>query len=154
MKIYLDMDGTIADTYAVNDWLDCLLNEDVTPYEQAKPMCSPQKLALRLRRLKERGFSIGIVTWMSKANPSKAFQMRTRRTKLKWLKENIPFEFDEFHCQKYGEDKGKWNDGEQNYLIDDVLDIPFSNGLVIPTESMYYATEGVLDALDYISILD
>lgn len=154
MKIYLDMDGTIADTYSTHDWLDYLLNEDTTPYAVAKPMCNPQRLAQMLQWFRTRGFTIGIVTWMSKANPSKAFQMRTRRTKLKWLKENIPFEFDEFHCQKYGEDKGKWNKGEQSFLVDDVFDIPFSNGIVIPTESRYYATRGVLDALERITIYD
>ena len=38
MKIWLDMDGTIADLYAVDNWLDMLRAYDATPYVKAKPM--------------------------------------------------------------------------------------------------------------------
>ena len=39
MTIYLDMDGTIADLYGVEDWLKKLRAEDSSPYEEAEPMC-------------------------------------------------------------------------------------------------------------------
>ena len=35
--IFFDMDGTIADLYGVENWLDYLIASDVLPYEIAKP---------------------------------------------------------------------------------------------------------------------
>ena len=35
-KIYFDMDGTIADLYGVDNWLEMLINEDATPYRVAR----------------------------------------------------------------------------------------------------------------------
>ena len=40
MRIWLDMDGTIADLYAVENWLPMLQAHNPTPYEQAKPLVS------------------------------------------------------------------------------------------------------------------
>ena len=36
--LVFDMDGTIADLYGVNGWLEMLRNEDALPYEIAKPL--------------------------------------------------------------------------------------------------------------------
>lgn len=150
MKLFLDMDGTIANTYDVSGWLDCLLNEDTSPYYEAKPLCDGKALAEVLQAFQDKGCTVGIVSWMSKANPSKAFKMRTRRTKKEWLKRHIPFAFDEIHIQNYGENKGKWNNGQESYLVDDVFDIPFKGGKVIPTECEGRNIHGVLDALEYL----
>ena len=38
MTIWFDMDGTIADLYGVDGWLDNLINEDTRPYDIAKPL--------------------------------------------------------------------------------------------------------------------
>ena len=38
--ICFDMDGTLADLYGVQDWLDYLIEEDETPYLIAEPMCN------------------------------------------------------------------------------------------------------------------
>ena len=40
----MDMDGTIADTYNVPDWLDQLRNESVKPFEMAEPLVSESTL--------------------------------------------------------------------------------------------------------------
>ena len=37
-KIWFDMDGTIADLYGVENWLDYLLNGDAFPYKAAAPL--------------------------------------------------------------------------------------------------------------------
>jgi hypothetical protein len=42
--VLLDMDGTIADTYNVPDWLDQLRNESVKPFEMAEPLVSESTL--------------------------------------------------------------------------------------------------------------
>ena len=40
---YFDMDGTIADFYGVDNWLDYLTNYDTYPYRSARPMFSPSE---------------------------------------------------------------------------------------------------------------
>ena len=45
MTIYFDMDGTIADLYGVENWLDYLINSDATPYKVAKPLINLNSLA-------------------------------------------------------------------------------------------------------------
>ena len=40
--IYLDMDGTIADLYAVPNWLKMLRAENPAPYIQAEPLAAVQ----------------------------------------------------------------------------------------------------------------
>ena len=34
--IYFDMDGTIANLYGVDGWLDMIINRDATPYKVAE----------------------------------------------------------------------------------------------------------------------
>ena len=46
--IIFDMDGTIADLYSVNNWLDKLRAFDVTPYKNAKPLYDMEILKLVL----------------------------------------------------------------------------------------------------------
>ena len=53
--IYLDMDGTIADLYAVTNWLKMLRAENPTPYIQAEPLVRLSALARHLNRLKRNG---------------------------------------------------------------------------------------------------
>ena len=64
--IYFDMDGTIADLYAVSGWLEMLRAYDETPYEQAQVMLNMAQLARALNKLKAQGYVIGIVSWLSK----------------------------------------------------------------------------------------
>lgn len=40
IKVCLDMDGTIADLYGYPDWLECIQNEDPTPYRECLPLGS------------------------------------------------------------------------------------------------------------------
>ena len=55
MKIWFDMDGTIADLYGVKNWLDRLRAYDPKPYEEAEPLCSMKALAKLLNALQRRG---------------------------------------------------------------------------------------------------
>ena len=61
--IYFDMDGTIANLYAVLGWLEMIMAEDTTPYTLAKPMLKMNVLAKVLNNLKAKGFKVGIVSW-------------------------------------------------------------------------------------------
>ena len=57
MKICFDMDGTIADLYGVDGWLNYLIAEDIRPYKEAKPIVNMNVLARRLNALQRAGHS-------------------------------------------------------------------------------------------------
>ena len=54
--IVFDMDGTIADLYGVEGWLDMLRAEDATPYRQAKPIYDMDMLNDLIDILKNMGY--------------------------------------------------------------------------------------------------
>ena len=65
--IYFDMDGTIADLYGVENWLDYLVNSKTKPYREATPLVNMRKLGRLLNTLQSIGYHIGIVSWLSKS---------------------------------------------------------------------------------------
>lgn len=67
--IFFDMDGTIADLYGVENWLDYLINADALPYEIAKPLIRLSALAKILNRLQKQGYKIGVISWLAKTAP-------------------------------------------------------------------------------------
>lgn len=66
MTIWFDMDGTIANLYGVDGWLEMLRAGDATPYRIARPLVNLQALARVLNRLQRNGYEIGIISWLSK----------------------------------------------------------------------------------------
>ena len=58
MKICFDMDGTIANLYGVENWLEYLIAEDVKPYAEAKVMLNMNSLARLLNNLQKKGNEI------------------------------------------------------------------------------------------------
>ena len=66
MTIYFDMDGTIADLYSVDDWLDKLRDENATPYIEAGTLLNMARLARLLNQLQDDGYTIGIISWLSR----------------------------------------------------------------------------------------
>ena len=101
--LVFDMDGTIADFYGVEGWLNDLEAESTRPYEEALPLYDVNYLNSLIERLKMVGWKIIITTWLSK-NGTKEFNDRTRNAKLKWL-EKYRFPYDEIHLVKYGTTK-------------------------------------------------
>jgi hypothetical protein len=115
-KIVLDMDGTIANLYGVEGWLDMLLAKDTTPYEIADPIYEMDELNKCLIDLKNVGFQVAIVSWCAK-NGDAEYNLRTKKAKIQWLKKyNVPV--DEIHIVKYGTPKSFCIEGEA-ILIDD-----------------------------------
>ena len=103
--IYFDMDGTIADFYGVDGWLDCLMNNDVKPYKVAKPLINMSALARRLNKLQREGWHIGIVSWLSKSG-NEVFNTQTTITKMEWLHRHLPsVNWDEYNFLNYGTPK-------------------------------------------------
>ena len=115
-NIYFDLDGTLADLYGINNWLDYLLNEDAFPYLKAEPMVNLSLLVRTLHRLQNKGFHIGIISWLSK-NATIEYEDSVRKAKLYWIKKHMPsMVFDEIHIIPYGTPKGSMGYG---YLFDD-----------------------------------
>ena len=121
MKINLDMDGTITNLYGVQNWLDYLIAEDVTPYAIAKPLLRLCTLARILNRLQAKGYEIGIISWLSK-NGTEDYNNRVTETKLKWLKQHLPsVAWDSIIIIPYGTPKEKYCYSENDILFDDEL---------------------------------
>lgn len=103
--IYFDMDGTIADLYGVDGWLEMLRAYDETPYEQAKVMLNMSHLARLLNALQKQGYKIGIVSWLSKC-PQPAFDLFVVNAKYGWLHKHLKsVHFDEIRIVAYGTPK-------------------------------------------------
>ena len=98
-----DMDGTIADLYAVNGWLEQLRAYNPNPYRVAEPMWDMVELARVINEIQSVGVKIVIITWASK-DSTREYDMAVRQAKLDWLEE-MGFPYDFFHCVKYGTTK-------------------------------------------------
>lgn len=105
--IYFDMDGTIADLYAVNGWLEMLRALDPTPYEQAKPLVNMSRLARYIHKAQRMGVEVGIVSWLSK-EPDPEYDLAVIEAKKAWLKAHLPsVTFDEIAIVAHGTPKSE-----------------------------------------------
>lgn len=116
--IFFDMDGTIADLYSVPNWLDKILLEDEAPYRVAEPMVDMKELKKICLQLKDKGYKIGIITWLSK-NATKEYKNKVRKAKKEWLKKHFNLNFDYIHIVQYGYNKRQVNGTKGDILIDD-----------------------------------
>ena len=101
--LVFDMDGTIADLYGREGWLEALRNEDERIYLGCNPMWNMDMLAYALEELQKIGYEVAIITWLSK-DSTEDFKDRTREAKLEWLR-NMGMPFDYFHGVQYGTTK-------------------------------------------------
>lgn len=120
--ICFDMDGTIADLYAVEGWEPMLRAEDPTPYLMAEAMWNMAQLAEILSALQNLGVEIRIITWLSKES-TEEYKDAVRGAKIQWLAEH-GFPYDAFHGVQYGATKAdsirKYLAPNENaWLIDD-----------------------------------
>lgn len=89
MKIWFDMDGTIADLYGVENWLGMLQDENPAPYAQAKPLVNLARLAKALNKAQAMGCEIGVISWLSK-NSSENYDVAVTLAKIMWLAKHLP----------------------------------------------------------------
>lgn len=114
--ICFDMDGTIADFYGVENWLEYLKNENPYPYKVAKPLINMSSLARMLNNRQGRGYKLVVISWLSK-NGSENFNNLIIETKKAWLKKHLPSVFwNEIHIIPYGTPKEEYGAG---ILFDD-----------------------------------
>jgi hypothetical protein len=117
--LVFDMDGTIADLYGVNGWLEDLRNENARPYLMAKAMYDKDILNTVLGMLKAQGWKVVVTTWLAK-DSTEYYKDLVRKAKLQWLAEQ-EFPFDEIHLVQYGTTKANCTRklGGYQILIDD-----------------------------------
>ena len=117
--IYFDMDGTIADLYGVNGWLDSLVAGQTKPYREAKPLVNMRELGKLLNQLQAEGWKIGVISWLAKSG-SDEYGERVAKTKEKWLAKHLgSVKFDEIKIAKYGTPKQFLADHAFGILFDD-----------------------------------
>ena len=119
VTINFDMDGTIADLYGVENWLEDLRSENARPYEVAKAIYDKMVLNEILGMLKAQGWRIVVTTWLAK-DSTEYYKNLVRQAKLQWLAEQ-EFPFDEIHLVAYGTTKANCTRklGGFQVLVDD-----------------------------------
>lgn len=118
MKIWLDMDGTIADLYGVENWLEMLINHDETPYAIAKPLVRMNVLARLLNKVQRNGVEICVVTALAK-DSNKEYDERVIEAKKAWLGTHLKsVNFNEVKFVPYTFTKNDVNSGN-DILFDD-----------------------------------
>jgi len=117
--LVFDMDGTIANLYGVENWLEMLRAEDPTPYIVAQPMYDMDALKVVLEMLKIQGWTIAVTSWLSMGS-TKEYDKLVRKAKREWL-EKYEFPFDEIHLVAYGTTKANCTrkNGGYQILVDD-----------------------------------
>jgi len=117
--LVFDMDGTIADLYGVEGWLEDLRAENPRPYSEAKPLYNMFVLNELLKLFQEMGWKIIVISWLA-MNSTKEYDEKVREAKRNWLAEN-GFPADEIHIVKYGTTKADCTRAKGGFqvLIDD-----------------------------------
>ena len=117
--IFFDMDGTIADLYGVENWLDYLLSASAVPYEIAEPLIHMNSLARILNRLQRNGYKIGVISWLAK-NSNTTYDIEVTSAKKTWLEKHLAsVQWDEIHIVPYGTPKQMFAKTENDILFDD-----------------------------------
>lgn len=117
--LVFDMDGTIADLYGVDNWLEDLRAENPRPYEKANPIYPADILNTLLEIFKANGWRIVVTTWLAKGS-TKEYDNLVREAKLAWL-DKYDFPYDEIHLVKFGTTKANCTRhlGGFQVLVDD-----------------------------------
>lgn len=117
--IYFDMDGTLADLYGQEKWLERLRSCDPTPYTEAEPMVDMVALKSLLSTLKKQGYIVGIISWLAKETTPE-YAKATREAKRSWLDKHFGKKFfDEVHLVGYGTPKHRVAKVRKGILVDD-----------------------------------
>ena len=119
MRICFDMDGTIANLYAVENWLPMLRSYDPTPYAEAGVMLNMQLLARLLNRVQAAGNELVIVSWLSK-EPTPEYDEAVTAAKLAWLNQHLhSVQWNEINIVSHGVCKNEFCMNDDDILFDD-----------------------------------
>ena len=119
MRICFDMDGTLANLYAVDGWLADLRAENPRPYAEAAVLLNMNVLARRLNRLQAQGHEIVVISWLAKVS-TPSYDEMVAEVKRAWLKKHLAsVKFDEINIVPYGVDKNIFCHSADDVLFDD-----------------------------------
>ena len=105
MKIWFDMDGTIADLYGVAGWLDNLIARNTRPYEIARGIGNLALIARLLHQAQKNGHEIGVISWTAKNAPAE-YNARVATAKREWLARHLAsVKWDAVKVVEYGTNK-------------------------------------------------
>ena len=105
LEINFDMDGTLADFYGVENWLQYLIEHNPFPYETAKPLVNMSALARRLNTLQRKGYKVNVISWLAK-NSTAEFDEAVTEAKKRWLRKHLPsVHWDNINIVGYGTPK-------------------------------------------------
>lgn len=105
LEINFDMDGTLADFYGVENWLQYLIKRNPFPYENAKPLVNMSALARRLNTLQRKGYKVNVISWLAK-NSTADFDEAVTEAKKRWLQRHLPsVHWDNINIVGYGTPK-------------------------------------------------
>jgi len=117
--IWFDMDGTIANLYGVDNWLDKLHAYDPSPYAEAGVMLNMSQLARLLNQLQTMGYKLGIISWLSKC-PTAEYDRLVGAAKVWWLEKHLAsVSWDEIKIVPHGMPKEWFKQSEDDILFDD-----------------------------------
>lgn len=117
--IWFDMDGTIANLYAVDNWLDKLIAEDASPYIEAKVMLNMNQLARLLNQLQMMGYKLGIISWLARGS-SYEYDRKVGGAKVWWLEKHLAsVSWDEIKIVPNGMPKEWYKRSDDDILFDD-----------------------------------
>lgn len=116
-SINFDMDGTIANLYGVENWLDYLIAGDPYPYAHAAPLLNLSLFARYVNKLQSMGYEINIISWLAK-NSDPLYDLAVTIAKLNWLQRHLPsVRWDKINIVAYG--TPKQNFADEGILFDD-----------------------------------
>lgn len=113
IKVYLDLDGTIASLYTEKDWLKRLHNEEEGLFLNLKPIINQEML---LEKFPKEKYEIVILS-MTPKDASLEYCERVKTEKDLWLSEHFPSLTKRIY-KKYGHNKNLKNSANA-ILIDD-----------------------------------
>ena len=147
--IYFEMDGTIADLYGYDGWLELLRAEDTTPYEDCGVLVDVEKLREVLDGFMFAGIKIGVISWGAMGG-SREYCKRTREAKKEWCEKYFPGVFTEFHVVKYGTPKHRVCKEKNSILVDDNADVrnAWKGETIDATKNIILALKELLERLE------
>lgn len=115
MKLWFDLDGTLADTLnGSKPWYEISDEEWVEIVRNAKGMINLSALARLLHKAQKNGYTIGIISWLPKTRTK---ENETIEAKREWLAKRLPsVKWDTIEIVPNG--TAKW-EGRNGYLFDD-----------------------------------
>lgn len=112
-RVYLDMDGTIANLYGIEGWLDRLRNEDEKIFLECTPLISESKL---LRTFPKEKYEI-IILSMTPLGATSKYCENVAKQKDEWLDKYFPGITKRIY-KRYGHNKNLKN-SKNAILVDD-----------------------------------